>query len=96
MVHAPFGAWPGNCGGYYGSDTPAVIETFAAIARDAVRRYIEKYVTPFADDREMFDKLIGRERLEKLRAAETIQRRLSRLRHRKESRRRRNRQSLRS
>ena len=22
VVHAPFGAWPGNCGGYYGSDTP--------------------------------------------------------------------------
>ena len=32
VVHAPFGAWPGNCGGYYGSDTPAVIETFAAIS----------------------------------------------------------------
>lgn len=72
VVQAPFGAWPGNCAGYYGSDTPAVIETFAAIAMDRVGPYIEKYVTPFADDREMLQKLIGDERLGKLRAAETI------------------------
>ncbi len=72
VVHAPFGSWPGNCGGYYGSDTPAVIETFAAIARDAVPAYIDKYITPFATDREMLGKLIGEERLNKLRAAETI------------------------
>ncbi|HYM14212.1 MAG TPA: CoA-transferase [Dehalococcoidia bacterium] len=72
VVHAPFGAWPGNCGGYYGSDTPAVIETFAAIARDRVSEYVEKHVAPFADDAAMFDALVGQERLEKLRAAETI------------------------
>jgi len=72
VVHAPFGSWPGNCGGYYGSDTPGVIETFAAIARDAVGDYVAKYITPFADDAAMFDALIGSERLERLRAAETI------------------------
>jgi acyl CoA:acetate/3-ketoacid CoA transferase alpha subunit len=72
VVHAPFGAWPGNCAGYYGSDPPVVIETFGAIAADRVGPYIEKYVTPFADDREMLDKLVGSERLEQLRANETI------------------------
>ena len=72
VVHAPFGAWPGNCGGYYGSDTPGVVETFAAIARDAVGDYVAKYVTPFADDAAMFAALVGEERLDKLRAAETI------------------------
>lgn len=72
VVHAPFGAWPGNCAGYYGSDTMVVVETFAAIARDAVGEYVAKYVTPFADDAEMFDQLIGQDRLDKLRAAETI------------------------
>ena len=72
VVQAPFGAWPGNCGGYYGSDPPAVIETFASIARDAVGDYAAKYITPFAGDGEMLDKLVGAERLEKLRAAETI------------------------
>jgi acyl CoA:acetate/3-ketoacid CoA transferase alpha subunit len=72
VVHAPFGAWPGNCAGYYGSDTPAVIETFGAVSRDAVGAYVDKYVTSFADDAEMFEKLIGSDRLEKLRANETI------------------------
>lgn len=72
VVHAPFGAWPGNCGGYYGSDTPAVLETFAAMARDNVGDYVAKYITPFADDAEMLEKLIGAERLEKLRANELI------------------------
>lgn len=72
VVHAPFGAWPGNCGGYYGSDTMGVIETFGAISRDAVAAYVDKYVTPFDTDQEMLDKLIGQERLDKLRAAETI------------------------
>jgi acyl CoA:acetate/3-ketoacid CoA transferase alpha subunit len=72
VVHAPFGSWPGNCGGYYGSDTAGVVETFAAISRDAVGGYVEKYVTPFADDAAMFDALVGTERLEKLRAAEVI------------------------
>lgn len=72
VVRAPFGSWPGNCGGYYGSDTAAVIETFGAIAADRVGPYVEKYVTPFADDAEMFEKLIGQERLNKLRENETI------------------------
>jgi hypothetical protein len=34
--------------------------------------YIEKSVTPFPDDRAMLQKLIGDERLQRLRAAETI------------------------
>jgi acyl CoA:acetate/3-ketoacid CoA transferase alpha subunit len=72
VVHAPFGAWPGNCAGYYGSDTPAVIETFAAVSRDTVDAYVGKYVTPFADDRAMYDALIGEARLARLRANETI------------------------
>jgi acyl CoA:acetate/3-ketoacid CoA transferase alpha subunit len=72
VVHAPFGAWPGNCGGYYGSDTMGVIETFGAISRDTVGDYVAKYVTPFADDQAMFDALVGKERLDKLRANETI------------------------
>lgn len=72
VVHAPMGAWPGNCGGHYGSDTPAVIETFGAIAADRVGAYVEKYITPFADDAEMFAQLVGEDRLAKLRANETI------------------------
>jgi hypothetical protein len=49
-----------------------VLETFGAMARDTVTDYVAKYITPFADDAEMFDKLIGAERLEKLLANELI------------------------
>src|SRR4029079_1260989 len=72
VVHAPFGAWPGNCGGYYGSDTPGVLETFAAMARDTVGDYVAKYVTPFANGAARSDGRAARERLERLRAAEAI------------------------
>ena len=72
VVHAPFGAYPGTCAGYYGSDTMHVIETFGAVSRDLVDPYIEKWIAPFADDREMLDKLVGSEKLEQLRKNETI------------------------
>ena len=72
VVHAPHGAWPGNCGGYYGSDTAGVLETFGAISRDTVADYVAKYVTPFADDAAMFATLLGEKRLANLRAAEVI------------------------
>jgi acyl CoA:acetate/3-ketoacid CoA transferase alpha subunit len=72
VVHAPFGAWPGNCGGCYGSDTQGVLETFGAMARDTVADYVAKYVTPFESDAQMFEQLIGQERLDRLRAAELI------------------------
>lgn len=72
VVHAPMGAWPGNCGGYYGSDTPAVIETFGAVSADRLAPYIDKYIAPFEDDAAMFANLITEDRLQKLRANETI------------------------
>ena len=77
VVHAPFGAWPGNCGGYYGSDTPAVIETFAAISRDTVADYIAKYITPFATTARCSTRLIGQERLDKPARGGDDQRRVS-------------------
>ena len=72
VVHAPFGAYPGTCQGYYGSDTAHVIECFAAVSRDTVAQYAEKWISPFATDQEMLDKLVGEEKLSQLRANETI------------------------
>jgi acyl CoA:acetate/3-ketoacid CoA transferase alpha subunit len=72
VVHAPFGAYPGTCAGYYGSDTMHVIETFGAVSRDGVAQYVEKWITPFATDQEMLDKLGGEEKQSQLRANETI------------------------
>jgi acyl CoA:acetate/3-ketoacid CoA transferase alpha subunit len=72
VVHAPFGAYPGTCGGYYGSDTGHVIECFAAVARDAVANYVEKWVGPFDNDQAMLDSLVGGEKLAQLRANEVV------------------------
>lgn len=72
VVHAPFGAYPGTCAGYYGSDTAHVVEAFAAVSRDGVTQYIEKWIAPFASDQEMLQKLVGDEKLSQLRANETI------------------------
>jgi acyl CoA:acetate/3-ketoacid CoA transferase alpha subunit len=72
VVHAPFGAYPGTCAGYYGSDTAHVVETFAALNRDMVDIYIEKWIAPFATDQEMLERLVGEEKLNQLRANETI------------------------
>ena len=72
VVHAPFGAYPGTCQGYYGSDTAHVIECFGAVSRDGVAQYAEKWISPFATDQEMLDKLVGEEKLNQLRANETI------------------------
>jgi acyl CoA:acetate/3-ketoacid CoA transferase alpha subunit len=72
VVHAPFGAYPGTCAGYYGSDTMHVIETFGAVSRDTVGAYVEKWIAPFANDREMLDTLVGEEKLAQLRANESI------------------------
>jgi glutaconate CoA-transferase, subunit A len=72
VVHAPFGAYPGTCAGYYGSDTPHVIQAFGAVRADGVSQYIEKWISPFANDQEMLDELVGEERMNELRANETI------------------------
>ena len=72
VVHAPMGAWPGNCGGYYGSDTPAVIETFGAIAATASPPTSRSTSPPSQTTPPCSTQLIGEERLDRLKANETI------------------------
>lgn len=72
VVAAPFGSYPGNCPGYYGSDREGVMAVFQATASDGVDRYLAKWVDAFGSDREMLDRLVGSERLEQLRRNETI------------------------
>ena len=42
------------------------------MSRDTVAQYTEKWISPFATDQEMLDKLVGEEKLSQLRANETI------------------------
>lgn len=72
VVHAPYGAYPGNCPGQYASDPPSVMEVFRAIMTDGVREYLDKWVTPFATYAEMISELVGEEKLKELEEREVI------------------------
>ncbi len=63
VVQAPFGAYPGECAGYYASDPAGVIEVVAAALSDTLDPYLEKYVHSVADDQEMLAKHVGVARL---------------------------------
>jgi hypothetical protein len=59
VVHAPFGAYPGECAGYYASDPAGVIEVVVATLTDNLDAYLEKYVHSVANDQEMLEKHVG-------------------------------------
>ncbi len=72
VVEAPFGAYPGECAGYYGCDVGGVIEVVGAVLRGAVAPYLEKWVYSVANHQEMLDKLVGASKLIELRKKATI------------------------
>ena len=59
VVHAPFGAYPGECTGYYASDPAGVIEVTVATLTDNLDPYLEKYVHSVASHQEMLEKHVG-------------------------------------
>ena len=72
VVHAPFGAYPGECAGYYASDSGHIIEMGAADKMDAWDAYLEKWVYSLASQDEMLEKLVGMSKLRELMARATI------------------------
>ncbi len=66
VVHAPFGAYPGECGGYYMSDPAHVGEVFGATFRDRLGEYLEKWVYSVASDEEMLEKRVGAPKLREI------------------------------
>jgi len=71
VVHAPFGAYPGECPGQYASDSEHVGEVFLAMHSGRLGSYLDKWVHGVADDREMLEKRVGLAKLEALRARST-------------------------
>jgi glutaconate CoA-transferase, subunit A len=67
VVHAPLGAYPGECPGHYASDTEHVGEVFTAMHSGKLAAYLDKWVHSVADDREMLEKHVGTAKLEALR-----------------------------
>ena len=71
VVHAPFGAYPGECPGVYASDTEHVGEVFLSMQFGQLGPYLEKWVYSVSDDREMREKRVGLARLDALRMRST-------------------------
>jgi len=72
VVHAPFGAYPGEMQGRYASDVPHVIEIIASTLRGLIPQYLEKYVYGVSSQAEMLDKLVGANRLAEIQRRATI------------------------
>jgi len=72
VVPAPFGAYPGTCPGYYGSDPMAVMEVFGAISTNNVAPYLEKWVYGVSTHEELLERVVGAAKLAQLKANEII------------------------
>ena len=72
VVHAPFGAYPGEMQGRYASDVPHVIEIVASTLRGLIPQYLDKYVYGVSSHAEMLDKLIGANKLAEIQRRATI------------------------
>jgi acyl CoA:acetate/3-ketoacid CoA transferase alpha subunit len=72
VVHAPFGAYPGEMQGHYTSDVPHVIEIVASTLRGLIPQYLDKYVYGVSSQAEMLDKLVGASRLKDIQGRATI------------------------
>ena len=73
VVHAPFGGYPGSVPGLYRADVDQIIEFGGAEAQGKVDDYLEKWVYSVSSNQEMLDTRVGQEKLDTLRASETIQ-----------------------
>jgi hypothetical protein len=72
VVHAPFGSYPGSVQGLYSADLEQWIAFAAAGAMNKTDEYLDKWVFSVADHQEMLDKNVGAEKLQALRAADTL------------------------
>lgn len=66
VVHAPYGAYPGECPGHYASDSRHVIEAFGAIHADRIGAYLDKWIYGVASESEMLEKHVGLRGLQQL------------------------------
>jgi len=72
VVEAPFGAYPGECAGYYASDPAHVIEVVGATIAGRTEAYLEKWVYSASSQEELLEKLVGAPKLLELRKRATI------------------------
>ena len=71
-MHAPFGCYPGSMPGRYGADVGHLMEFGAAQVQGKMDEYLEKWVFGASSHEELLEQRVGREKLEELRAQETV------------------------
>lgn len=59
VVHLPLGSYPGECAGYYASDSEHVTELAGALAANRLDEYLEKWVYSVSSHEEMLEKRVG-------------------------------------
>lgn len=72
VVLAPFGAYPGSCQGFYASDAEHTAEVFAAMTKDQLGEYLERWVYSVEDNSQMLERRVGETKLLELRNREVI------------------------
>jgi glutaconate CoA-transferase, subunit A len=72
VVHAPFGAYPGNMAGRYASDAEHITGLYQALNRDALADYLDRWVHGVASHEEMLETRVGVSRLLQLQREEDI------------------------
>ena len=72
VVHAPFGAYPGEMQGRYASDPEHVVEVIGATMRGFIDAYLDKWIYGVSSQAEMLDKLAGFQKLAELQRRATI------------------------
>ena len=72
VVHQPFGGYPGECPGFYSSDSDHVVEILGAISGDRLQRYLDKWVYSVKSDEEMLIERVGMTKLRELQRRATM------------------------
>lgn len=72
VVLAPFGAYPGSCQGFYASDAEHTAEVFAAMTKDQLGEYLERWVYSVEDHAQLLERRVGEAKLLELRNREVI------------------------
>jgi glutaconate CoA-transferase subunit A len=67
VVPAPFGAYPGECAGYYSSDPQHVMEVVGATMSGRTKAYLDKWIYGVSSEKEMLETLVGEAKLQQLR-----------------------------
>ncbi|OGO51935.1 MAG: CoA-transferase [Chloroflexi bacterium RBG_16_68_14] len=72
VVHAPFGGYPGSVPGLYRADVEHLMEFGAAQVQGKMAEYLDKWAFSVSSHEEMLEQRVGQEKMERLRAEETI------------------------